>query len=123
MVGKIGDKKVSGVRSTKEASQIESTGAVSGVSEVKATAGVSGVGGVGAISGKRRATRVMSREEREQLFNMIREEADRLVEEGAIPASQRQVVKEAVLMAVDSGIILDDEAADAPKKGKPKSPR
>lgn len=115
MVDKIGGKKVSNVSSTKEAASVDRTSALSGVGEVAPTAGVGGVRGVGAVAGKRRATRVMSKEERDHLFKLIREEADRLVEEGALPESQREVVKGAVLMAVESGILVD-EGNEKPKK-------
>lgn len=114
MVDKIGGKKVSNVSSTKEAASVDRASALSGVSEVTATSGVSGVGGIGAVAGKRRATRVMSKEERDHLFRLIREEADRLVEEGALPESQREVVKGAVLMAVESGILVNED--EKPKK-------
>lgn len=108
MTKKIGDKKVGGVKSAKEAADVEGTEAVTGVGGVQATTGVGGVKGAGAV-GKRRATRTMTMAEREQLFRMINEEADKMFNEQGIPAKQREVLANAVKMAVDVGIIPEDE--------------
>lgn len=105
---RIGDKKIGGVKSTTETGAVEGTESVGGVGGVKATAPVSGVkrsGGIGAS----RLTGSMSAAEREQLFRMITEEADKLAAEGGIPKKRREVVEKAVRMAVEAGIVIEDE--------------
>ena len=106
------DKKISGVGSLRRATEVESADSVGSVDSVKAATAVSGVSRVGAVEGKRRATRIMTSEERAQLLRMVHEEADKLFEDGTLPASQKEVVKSAVLMAVDSSIIVEDKPED-----------
>jgi len=115
MTKKIGDKKVKTVNTTGEASQVRGTNQVLGVGQVQATAGVGAVKGAGSIN-KRRPTRVMSMAEREHFFKMIDEEAEQLVASGAIPAAKRELIKSAVKMAVESGLVEDEQTADG-KKG------
>jgi len=109
MTKKIGDKKVSGVTSSTGTKGVESTEGVSGIKGIKPTTGVGGIGGIGGI-GRRRATRLMTAAEREQLFNLINEEADKLASEGIIPRGQKEAVSKAVRMAVDSGLVEDDDS-------------
>ncbi len=101
--------KVKSVHSVDKASHVEQTEGVSSVGEVRATKEVGKVKGVGALTAQRRATRVMTKEERDHLFQMINEEADKMIESGAIPASQKDVVKSAVLMAVDASIVVEED--------------
>jgi len=107
------DPKIGGIQGTKSTTSVEGADAVGGVAGIKPTTGVGGVSGAAGV-GRRRPTRTMSFEEREQLFRMIDEEADRLFEQSGMPEEKRQVVKHAVRMAVDAGII--DETATKPKK-------
>ncbi len=105
---KIGDKKIGRVDLTKQTSDVEKAGTVDEVSSVKGATGVGAVGRAGGI-GARKGTRTMTAAERQQLFNMINEEADKLFGEGSPLASQKNVLKNAVKMAVDSGIIDEEE--------------
>ncbi len=105
---KIGDKKIGRVDLTKESADVDKAGAVGGVTSIKGATGVGGVGKAGGIT-KRKGTRVMSLAEREQLFEMINEEADKLFAEGSPLAAQKDMLKQAVKMAVDSGLIDDEE--------------
>lgn len=114
MTKKIGDKKVGGVDITRQTGSVKETGTVSQVGSVKATSGVGGVGGVGAI-GKRRPTRAMSLQEREELFRMIDEEAEKMLKNGLLPPEKRAAVQSAVKMAVDAGLV-DDDSDDSDKK-------
>jgi len=114
MTKKIGDKKIGGIEGTKVTTAVEGTDVVGGVAGVKATTGVGGIQSAGAI-GKRRHTRSMTLAEREQLFQMINEEAEKLFGEGGMSDSQRTVVKNAVRMAVDAGL-LDDDGDESKKK-------
>ena len=101
MSDKIGDKKIGSVQSTNEASRVKSADLVENVDKVKAAQNIKGVGSVGGVSG-RRATAVMSAAEREKLFAMINEEADRLFQN--MPEEKKKLVSEAVKMAVDASI-------------------
>ncbi len=118
MTKKIGDKKVGGVKSTKETTGVEGTDLVSGVGNVKATTAVGGIGRAGAV-GSSRLTRTMSLAEREQLFKMINEEADKLAQEGLLPKAKRQAVESAVKMAIDAGLLpSEDEDSGKGKKNR-----
>lgn len=108
MTKKIGDKKISGVTSTTETSGVQGTEGVTGIGGIRATSGIGGVGAAGGI-GKRRATRLMTAAERQQLFHMIDEEAEKLAKEGIIPKRQQDTVSKAVRMAIDSGVLDDEE--------------
>jgi len=113
MTKKIGDKKIGGVQSTTTTTGVEGTEVVGGVAGVKATSGVGSVDGAGTVN-RRRPTRTMTLAEREQLFQMINEEAEKLFGEGEMSPAQRNVVKNAVRMAVDAGLVDADE--DSGKK-------
>lgn len=103
-----GSGKITGIDATKGTREIESTESVTGVSGIKPTAPVSGVRGTSPI-GRRRPTTLMSMAERSKLFEMIQEEADKLVKDGILPTGDRKVVSDAVKMAVDTGITEEDE--------------
>jgi hypothetical protein len=63
----------------------------------------------------------MSLEEREQLFKMVQEEADRLFGQTGLSDSRKRHVTEAVRMAIDAGLIPEDGkegAKDAEGKKK-----
>ena len=53
----------------------------------------------------------MTPQEREHLFSLINEEADKLFGPDGLPESQRETVEGAVRMAVDAAIIDEDEEA------------
>lgn len=114
MTKKIGDKKLGGVKSTTHATEVEGTEAVSRVTSIQATPGVSSVKGASAI-GKRRTTRVMTVEEREQLLQMVEEEAEKALNAGILPQAKKEVVTQAVKMAVDASLISEDEAREEEK--------
>lgn len=106
MNGKIGDKKIGGVNTTRETSQVDRAQEVGGVEETRAIGQVRGAGSVG---DRRRPTRVMTAEEREKFFKMVDEEADRLFGSNALSPKRRELVKQAVKMAVDSGLLPEDD--------------
>ena len=115
MTGKIKDKKVTGVGATKNTREVEGTDAVGTVKQVKATEAVSGVGGTAAI-GKRKATRTLTADEREQLMKLVQEEADKLFAEGGLPAKHKELVTTAVKMTLGAGAIEEDTESSDPKK-------
>lgn len=109
MTKKIGDKKIRGVKGTRETGEVESVGGVG------STSSVSGVRGVGAVGGGR-MTSALSQADRERLFKMVDEEADKLFPKGSMTARQRKVVQDAVKMAIESGIVEDEESDTKDRK-------
>lgn len=109
MTKKIGDKKIGGVQSTTETKSIGATTGVEGVGGVKS---ISGIGGVGASSkiGRRRTTKILSAADREHLFKMINEEAEKLFGASGMSSSERNVLADAVKMSIDAGIVEDEES-------------
>jgi hypothetical protein len=103
---KIGSSKVSQVKKNKELSGVEKAGGVSEVESVQKAGGVKGVGKAG--DSKRRPTRTMTSQEREKLFGMIKEEAEKLFKDSGLPPEQREIIENAVKIAVDSSLI-DEE--------------
>ena len=106
--GKIGKKGVGRVSSTQRTKELEQTAPVDSVAEVQKAGAVGKVDGAQG-AGKRRATRVMTLAEREELFSMVSEEAKKLFPEGAMPDEQREIIEGAVKMAIDSGLLPEEE--------------
>jgi len=117
MTKKIGDKKLGGVKSTTHATEVDTTRPVGSVTSIKPAGGVGGITGPSAI-GKRRATRLMTLEEREQLLQMINEEADKMFKSGVIPPQKKEVVAKAVKMAIDASILTEKETTQPDKEKK-----
>lgn len=111
---KDGDSKIGKIRGTKGARGIERTHEVGDVKEVKSASAVSGVSRARSI-GAARVTRNMSLAERDELLRLINEEAEKMFAEGSISPQQRKVVTEAVKMAVDVGLIEEDEEENKKK--------
>jgi hypothetical protein len=112
MTKKIGDKKLGGVKQTTQATQVSGADAVTNVTSIKATAGVGSIKGPGAISGKRRPTRLMTLEERQQLLQIVSEEADKMFNAGLLPAEKKEIVTKAVKMTVDASLLTASEGDD-----------
>lgn len=108
---KIGDTKIEQVRSTKETSGIESTEAVSGVSGVKATTGVGGVKRTGGV-GKASLTTALTTSQRDKLFSMIHEEAEKVFAATPLSKTKRETIETAVKMAIDASLVDDENDAD-----------
>ncbi|MBN8548283.1 MAG: hypothetical protein J0M12_03085 [Deltaproteobacteria bacterium] len=111
------DGKIGAIKGTGSTSNVQGADSVGVVGGVKATSSVGAVKGPGAI-GKRRATRIMSTAERENLMRLINEEAEKLFEDSAMSPERKEVLKSAVKMAVDAGIVTEDDAkeSDSTKK-------
>ena len=123
MTKKIGDKKVTSVKSsevkeTGGAEQIKESSTVGQVGKVQGATGVAGAGSVGAV-GKRRATRVMSYAEREEYFRMVEEEAEKMFAGSGMTPEKQKLVAQAVKMAIDSGLTEEQPTSDA-NSSKPK---
>jgi hypothetical protein len=105
--GKIGGVKSSAVKPTDNTKEIAGTGAISEVGEVtgvRATSAVAGSTGVGSV-GSKRGTRAISFEEREQIFKVVQEEAEKIFGQTGMSESRKKTVTEAVKMAIDAGLI------------------
>ena len=105
---------ISGVSRTSQTSQVDKTTGVDAVGAVKATSAVDGVGRAGRVDSTRQATRLMSNTERQALLSLIREEAEKMAAEGVLPQSTRAVAEEAVVMAVDAGLLTAEEDETEP---------
>ena len=106
----VGDKKkVGGVKTPADTKSVEETKGVSGVGEVKKTSSVGGVKGSGAVRG-RQATQKLSIKDREKIFQLIEEEAEKLFSSKDTPGKKKEIVEQAVKMAIDSGLVDEEEA-------------
>ena len=122
MTKKIGDKKITGikstdVKSTEAADGVKGTGSVGAVSAVKQTGGVSASAAASGSTAKRRATVVMSYAEREQLFQMVTEEASKMFAGSKMSGEKQKIVADAVKMAIDSGLLASSDAAGKQEDG------
>ena len=108
MTKKIGDKKIGGVQSTTETRGVGATSGVEGVGGVKSITGIGGVGSTSRV-GRRRTTKILSAADREHLFKMINEEAEKLFGASGMSSGERTVLADAVKMSIDAGIVDEDE--------------
>ena len=104
--------KIDSISPTKGTRRVEPTKGVQSVGAVRPTSGVQGGSRVGGVRSAERTERALSGAERERLLGMIQEEADKLFPIGALPSAQREVVKRAVMMAIDAGIIVKEKEAE-----------
>jgi hypothetical protein len=98
--------KIGGIKGTQASSAIKRTAEVEQVQRTEKTAAVDKISGVG-LSSNRKKTTMMTAAEREELFKLIEEEAKSLL--GDAPDSQREAVTESVKMAIDAGILDEEE--------------
>ena len=106
------DKTIGKVGASDSTKGVKSTEAVTDVEKVKATSAVgkiAGVSGVGAASAIGRITL----EQREKLMGIVSEEAAKLAAQGVIPASQREIVEQAVKMVIDASL---EDTSDEKKR-------
>jgi hypothetical protein len=99
--------KVGKVTSTSATERVKKATAVDAVEKVKGAGAVAGVGGIQAPSA-RRATRLMSAEEREKYMQIITEEAKTLFKD-KLPKDKLAQVENAVKMAIDAGLMPKDD--------------
>ena len=112
------DKKggVKGIKGSGGARGAQKTGAVEGIEEVQKATATGKVKGVERAQ-KSGANKPMTLAEREELLKMISQEADKLFGKSGVPNEQREVVEEAVKMAVDS-VLVDEEEENKTNKKK-----
>lgn len=105
MVDSIDDKKkkVGDVNRTQNLSHIQKS---ESIREIKQTGKITGVGSVS--GGNRRPTRVMSAREREELFKMVEEEAEKIFAASGVSKEQREAIELAVKKTIDAAVIEED---------------
>jgi hypothetical protein len=101
------DSKVKGIGSSKQSKEIERLRSVEDIKEIEKAKTVEAIKGAIGISGVR-TTRSISPSEREHIFKMIQEEAEKLFPDGSIMSAKKEMIKSAVKMAIEAGI-LDEE--------------
>ncbi len=101
------DSSIGSIKSTKQTQNVEGTKGVGDVSGIAGTSSIGSIGGAG-DSTKRRATRAMSFEEREQLFKMVSEEASSLFGKAGMSKEKQSIIEDAVKMAIDSGLLEEE---------------
>lgn len=101
------DEKVGGVKNLKNAEAVKKAGGVSEVDSVDKTAATERV--VKTRPSKLQGTRVITSAEREKLFSMITEEADKMFESGVLPKEQKSIVETAVKQVIDASIIEEED--------------
>lgn len=111
------DGKIGAIKGTGSTGNVEGADSVGIVGGVKPTSSVGAVKGAGAV-GKRRATRIMSTAERENLMRLISEEADKMFEGSSLSPEKKEVLKSAVKMAVDAGIVTEGDSKDPDESKK-----
>jgi len=111
-------KDTDGIKGISASDATKGVKATHSVSEVEKVKGASAVKGVSGVSGVKQASSVGSIrfEQREKLFSMIAEEAEKLAAQGIIPSNQREVVEKAVQMVIDAALL--DHNDDDGRKGK-----
>jgi hypothetical protein len=97
------DKTVGKVGASDSTKAVKSTEAVSDVDKVKATSAVGRVTGVSGVGATNAIGRI-SLEQRDKLMSIVSEEAAKLAAQGVIPASQREIVEQAVKMVIDASL-------------------
>jgi len=103
-------KKIAPTRSTAtaETKPVESSKAV-GTTKVGDVSDVQAPVQKAPSSRTRRPTRPMTASEREHLFKLIHEEADKMFGANDLPESQRHTVEEAVRKTIDASIVDEDD--------------
>lgn len=111
-------KDTEGIKGISASDATKAVKATHSVSEVEKVKGASAVKGVSGVAGVKQASGVgtIRFEQREKLFSMITEEAQKLAAQGIIPKNQREVVEKAVQMVIDAALL--DENDDDGRKGK-----
>jgi hypothetical protein len=99
--------KVGGVQGAGGTKNIEKASEVSEVTKVEKAQSVSGTTRSGAI-GRRKLTRTMTASERDALFSMIDEEAEKLFGTSGMSEETKEVARQAVKMAVDAATVDED---------------
>jgi superfamily II DNA/RNA helicase len=103
------DSRVGRIGATSRAKAVQETEAITGVDSVKEIGKVDAVKAILGASNVDAVGRVVTRAERAEIMKMIVEEADNFFEESQIPKSRRKVIKDAVMMAIDAGLVVEED--------------
>lgn len=106
--------KVSSTGSVSNTDKIKGTHRLDGVSEVEEISKISKTSKIGKVQetsriSSSRKTIAVSAEERARILKTITEEAKKMAAEGMLPESIRQTAIEAVTLAVDSSLIVEED--------------
>lgn len=99
---------VSGTDKIKGAQRLDEVSEVEEISKVSKTGKIGKVKETGKIASSRKTVAV-SAEERARILKTITEEAKKMAAEGMLPESIRQTAIEAVTLAVDSSLVVEDD--------------
>jgi hypothetical protein len=102
-------KKIGGISSSGSTKGIKAAESVGGVDKVKETSAVKSIAGIAGV-GKSGALGNISLEQRTKLLSIVSEETEKLIAQGVIPKSQRDVVEQAVKMVIDASLIENNES-------------
>lgn len=100
-----GTSSISGVGGSKRASEIKN---IEEVGKARQVGDVKGVKKTGSADGKR-STNQMTLAERERILHLVEDEAKEFFKESGLPPEKQQIIQKAVKMAIDSGIIDEED--------------
>ena len=100
---------VSGVTGTTGAKSIEHLSAVSHVEKTEKTSAISAIKGIDS-SVKTHSIGEITSANKEKIFQMLHEEADKLFKTTKITEKKRNVIEKAVQMAIDSAVVDEKES-------------
>jgi hypothetical protein len=103
------DSRIGKVGSTSRTKEVEETESIKGVDTVKDVARVDQVKAVQGASNIDQVGRVMTQAERAHIMKIVDEEAEMFFQNSQIPANKRKMIKDAVSMAVDAGLLLKED--------------
>jgi hypothetical protein len=101
-------KKITGVGSSASTKGVKATESVSEIDKVKEAAAIKGIAGISGV-GKAGPLGNITFEQRAKLMTIVTEETERLIAQGVIPKSQRDVVEQAVKMVIDASLLEPSE--------------
>lgn len=100
---------ISGVTGATSTQSIEHLSAVSHVEKTEKTSAISAIKGVDSSTKTHNIGEVTS-ENKEKIFKMLHEEADKLFRTTKITEQKRNVIEKAVQMAIDSAVVDEKES-------------
>ncbi len=100
--------KIGGISGTGSSKGIEKASNIGHVDQVKKTDAIAGTGAIGGVS-NRKPTTLMTAADRQRLFSMIDEEAEKLLGQSGLSPEHRKAVQDAVKMAVDAATVDEEE--------------
>jgi 3-oxoacyl-(acyl-carrier-protein) synthase len=98
-------KKIGKVDNSKTVKRVDTTEAVEKTSGVGGVQSVTRVEKAGSITS---AGRIVSEKERQRLLRMVEEEAEDLLNDSGLSKKKKDIIKDAVAIAIDSGLIVKE---------------